>query len=142
MWALLAGKSQEVYEELFSQLVVLAPGDFNTFPPNDIMCDFEIGMRKAIELYFPNTVIGGCYFHYNNALRKNVFKSHKSEYMTMDDVAGEKEYSPIHILTKRLMGLALVPVGNVMAAYEEIIRYLPVEAYHKYSVFLEYFHNT
>ena len=40
------------------------------------------------------------------------------------------------------MELALVPVGNVMAAYEEIIWDLPVEAYHKYSVFLEYFHNT
>ena len=60
----------------------------------------------------------------------------------MVGVAGEKEYSPIYILTKYLMRLALVPVGNVMAAYEEILRDLPVEGYTKYSDFLEYFHNT
>ena len=142
VWALLSGKSQVVYEELFSQLAVLAPGDFDTFPPDDIMCDFEMSMRNAIQIHFPNTMIGGCYFHYNNALRKHVFKKHKSEYMTMVGVAGEKEYSPIHILAKRLMGLALVPVGNVMAAYEEILRDLPVEGYTKYSDFLEYFQNT
>ena len=58
------------------------------------------------------------------------------------NVDGEKEYSPIYILTKRLMGLALVPVGNVMAAYEEIIRDLPIVCFTKYSVFLEYFQNT
>lgn len=40
------------------------------------MIDFEVGLQKAIKLYFPNALISGCFFHFVKCLWEKAKKLH------------------------------------------------------------------
>jgi len=67
---LLSGKSESVYDSVWTALKTLLGDDFN---PTEGMSDFEIASRKTAHRKF-NIVVKGCYFHYTRAVSKNLLK--------------------------------------------------------------------
>ena len=68
IFALLPGKSQDVYRRLFSIFRELLPG----FQPSTWICDFEAAIRNAVKDIFPSVQLAGCFFHLMQNLLKKV----------------------------------------------------------------------
>ena len=75
-YIVLSSKSEELYDEVFYQIAKLIKTHtkINSFENIKIMCDFEIGLRKAIKKNFENALLDGCYFHYCKAIWKKIKK--------------------------------------------------------------------
>ena len=67
LWVLLTSKEQPTYETQLSIILTLG-----TFSPDYIMVDYELGLRNALAKAFPGAEIGGCYFHFCQALMRHV----------------------------------------------------------------------
>ena len=76
---ILSSKSEEIYNEVFYKIITLvkAHTDLKSFDKVKIMCDFEIGLRKAIKNNFESCLLDGCYFHYCKAIWKKKKKIKK-----------------------------------------------------------------
>lgn len=48
---------------LYVQILDYLKREFGIFPKS-IMMDFELAMRKAVSIVWPDCVKSGCYFHY------------------------------------------------------------------------------
>ena len=140
MWALLSGKTTDHYEELLSEIVTL--GNYN-FQPKHIMCDFELGLRSALEVYFPLCTVAGCYFHFCKAVKTRWFNKNKGEYMkTSIDEDGHVTYSDKRILARRLIGLAFVPQNEVLDGFNTIIDNVTEDLFVKLSDEIAYYEET
>ena len=137
IWVLLSGKKQDHYEELFSELVHLGH-----FDPTYIMCDYELGLRTAITIYFPYVTLSGCYFHFSNAVRKNWCEKHKIEYMRVIHDNDVTRYTDTKILARRLVGLAFVPLANIQESFDTIVTNLPEDLFQKHVDEVQYFQKT
>ena len=75
-FVILSSKSEEIYNEVFYKIITLvkAHTDLKSFDKVKIMCDFEIGLRKAIKNNFESCLLDGCYFHYCKAIWKKIKK--------------------------------------------------------------------
>lgn len=69
-------KTEENYEEVFSQLVkkIKIHSNLKSFFDIKIMSDFELPMRKAIKKCFDGCLLNGCFFHYCRAIWKKIKK--------------------------------------------------------------------
>ena len=57
-------KNEVFYTEVFNvikELILL-------FDPNSIMADFELTQKNALATSYPNTLMKGCWFHYNQTI--------------------------------------------------------------------------
>ena len=66
LFALLPGKTQTHYEELF-QII----SDFG-IKPSSALCDYEKAMINAVKKTWSNTTPRGCFFHMKKALWRNM----------------------------------------------------------------------
>lgn len=108
VFALLPGKSAEVYEEMFSKLKEANP-ELN---PESVMLDMEQAVVKALTTVFPNVLIRFCNFHLNQALyRKVVAFNFKTRYDT------DTEFSQ---KIKLLGALAFLKPCDVVATFNRI----------------------
>lgn len=57
-------KSAAAYEAVFASIETIFP-----LQPLSFMTDFEKGMRKAINNFYPQAKLYGCWFHFCRALR-------------------------------------------------------------------------
>ncbi|DAZ95483.1 TPA: hypothetical protein N0F65_001963 [Lagenidium giganteum] len=42
--------------------------------PVQVVCDFETGLIDAIQVQFPDAKVGGCLFHFKQAIRRKMMK--------------------------------------------------------------------
>lgn len=58
---LMSSKNEDLYKEVFTQLIRLikSHSNFNNFADIKIMCDFELGLRRAIKDIFPLCILDG-----------------------------------------------------------------------------------
>ena len=139
LWALVSGKKTDHYEDLFSVVATLG----YTLNPEYIMCDFESGLRSALEVFFPYCVVAGCYFHYCKAVKTRWFNRNKIEYMkTVADEDGNLVYSDSRILARRLIGLAFVPQNDVVDAFNKVIENVSDELFTKVADEIAYYEET
>lgn len=99
-----------------------------------ILSDFELGAMNAFHLHFGNATIKGCYFHYSQAIWKNI-----------SDKGLKKHYQESILIKKWLKqfkALAIVPETLVLVAWNHLIQIRPHEEYDKISDFINYFYNT
>lgn len=82
--------------------------------PDEIITDFERGLRHAIREYFPKTRLRGCWYHYCAALRKRLLKQLGYKLFKSNQQAT--------ILKKQLMCLPLLPTGHFNDGYQHIKR--------------------
>lgn len=81
--------------------------------PSEIITDFETGMRHAINKFYPDVILRGCWYHYCAALRKRLLKLGLHQLLKTNYFA--------KCVKKMLMNLPLLPVERFIEGYEYII---------------------
>ncbi|CAF1014771.1 unnamed protein product [Brachionus calyciflorus] len=90
------------------------------FPKNlkKIMCDFESALMKSVNSVFPDVILKGCWFHYSQAIRKNLFSlGFKFNYLN------DWKFK---FWVKRFISIPLIPVENIIQAFNIIIEEIPL----------------
>ncbi len=67
---LMTAKTERLYEACFQKIADLLPD----FSPRSAMSDFERASRNAFKTVWPEAHVAGCFFHYANAVFKNIQK--------------------------------------------------------------------
>ena len=77
-FALLSSKIEQLYDEVFSQLIRNIKAVNKDFVYNNlsIMSDFELSLRKSIKKNFTGCTLQGCYFHFCKSIWKKIKKLH------------------------------------------------------------------
>lgn len=98
--------------------------------PTEFMTDFEDGMRKAIKLVYPNSILRGCWFHYIRAITRNCLKLGMGKFL----------FHNAEVVKKQIMSLPLLPTDNIKEAYG-VIKELAHEmgVFERFKKFFEYF---
>lgn len=101
-------KSAACYEAIFKFI------ESNVFPmqPKEIITDFELGLRKAINETFPNAILHGCWFHFKQALRKKCKKLNLNTLIRSNERVS-------HIVEK-LSNIPLLPPTLIEEGYNAI----------------------
>lgn len=98
-----------------------------------IIIDFENAMRAALKIVAPNLPIFGCWFHYNQALRRMMtsIKPLFDLIRTNDDAK---------LLFRKFQCLALLPANKVKDAFVYLLREaLHVHNFTSFAPFIDYF---
>ena len=122
LWVLLTSKEQSTYD--------------------NIMVDFELGLRNALASSFHGTKIDGCFFHFCQALMRHVNDlGLKKRYERVHvNINGIRTYSRTRIWIRRLMSLAFVPPEDVITAFHTVLDAIPEDL--DIDAFLNYFQAT
>lgn len=80
--------------------------------PASLMTDWELGMRKALKICYPNTVLRGCWFHYCSNIKKKLLK------LGLDCVL--KSCVDAKMIAKEFMSLPLLPKEHFEAGLNHI----------------------
>lgn len=109
VFALMPDRKQPTYERLFSELSTIEP----TIDPQSVMVDFEMASINAFESSYPDSVVHGCNFHFNQCLLRKI-----------KQFGYWKDYNDVQLefqkLIKMLAALAFVPEHKVMDGFELI----------------------
>ena len=71
--ALLATKDVGAYRQLFQHLKRrVRATTHHRLSPEQVVCDFEIALKIAVETELPNTRVSGCYFHFCQSLWRKI----------------------------------------------------------------------
>lgn len=100
--------------------------------PAFLMTDWEQGLRKALKICYPQSVLRGCWFHYCFSLRKKCIKLGLDSILKMNEQAKK--------ISQRFMSLPLLPKEHFNTGLNYIKRLIP--NYHLSAVFrnfLSYF---
>lgn len=101
----MSGKSGELYKQVFDfiekNLFKLKPAKF--------MADFEAGLRNAINEFYPETVLCGCWFHFCAAVRRK-FLSLQLHDLIKEVPAAKKIY-------RKILSLPLLPAELILNGY-------------------------
>ena len=97
VWALLSGKSENMYCTLLHEIVVLL--DYQ-WMPSICVCDFERGLLGAARYQFPDSQIIGCYFH----LKQSLYRKMRELTLPADQ---------IDICIDKIEILTLIPPGDI-----------------------------
>lgn len=104
-------KTSECYKAVFDFI------ERNLFKlqPNEIITDYENGMRKAIKECWPEVELHGCWFHYCQAIRKRCRKHNLTKLL--------KKNRSAKIIQKSIMSLPLLPAELIKEGYDCIKKF-------------------
>jgi hypothetical protein len=105
MFALLPGKSVEVYRRLFEALVRECAQIDLILQPDVLFMDHEIAPRNAARHVFPRTDVKACFFHFAQCIWRKVQSCGLTEAYRTDE--------NVHRLVRRAAVLPLVPIEAV-----------------------------
>lgn len=97
------------------------------------MVDYEVAVKRALETVVPGIDVRHCWFHHNQANKRNVKKLGKpfTDYLQNDEQAKR--------LFKKLLCLPLLPADEIVAAFAD----LKLEVYAlnsaNYNRFMDYY---
>jgi len=118
VYALMSRKTQALYTKVFEKVHELVPD----FTPSHAMADFEEASVNAFRQVFGDVSVGGCWFHYAQAIIKRLNKlGLKTEYCSDDDVK-----NAVH----SLVSLPLLPPSDMRAAVSDIKSSLNADSPH------------
>ncbi|XP_070072587.1 uncharacterized protein [Drosophila takahashii] len=122
-------KNKKCYEELLQYIKE------NVFDlePSKIITDYEAAMRKAIRNVYPTVKTVGCWFHFCQALRRNMSKRKSLlEFIRNSKLAS----SDFH----KILALPLLPLYLIESVFHEIkIRIFMFDVNNDFRNFLTYF---
>lgn len=100
--------------------------------PNEIITDFETGMRHAIRAQFPNVRLRGCWYHYCAAIRKRLLLYKLGKFIKSDNRAFD--------IKRQIMNLPLLPADRFIEGYQQIKNLIEGYGWTKdFKEFLTYF---
>lgn len=82
--------------------------------PDEIITDFEAGLRLAINNYFPRVILRGCWYHYCARLRQRFAILGLKSLLKSNANAG--------LIKKEFMSLPLLPAEKFTEGFEHIKR--------------------
>lgn len=96
--------------------------------------DYEASLRKAIKTSFTDTKLYGCWFHFCQAVRRQVTTKHKPlAQLIRQDSKASLEYH-------KLLSLPLLPAAHIVGAFEKIKDDIEkIDRNFRFSDFLDYF---
>lgn len=127
VYGILPSKCTSAYDVLFSETKKLL-GDQGG--PTHILIDFEQAAIQSIRKYFPDTEIGGCWFH----LSQNIFRKAQELGLQTRFQKDCKFRNKINSIS----ALAFVPIRDVKKRFKELVASFPEELY----PLAEYFEST
>jgi len=68
LFALLPGKSRDIYTRLFRHIRDACEEKQLTFNPRTLFIDYEMAVKGAAELVFPGVEVKGCFFHFTQCI--------------------------------------------------------------------------
>lgn len=80
----------------------------------EIMTDFEKGMRNAIAIVVPNVRLTACWFHFSAACKKKAMRFFGA---MVQLIRSNEEAASIYY---RLLCLPLLPADRIIAAFESL----------------------
>ena len=128
VYTLMANKTEERYNKLFSELKALGP----TLSPRTIMTDFERAAINAFRAVFPDSDQQGCFFLFSQCLFRSIQSDSLQQLYESD--AG------FALKMRMIAAIAFVPVADVVTSFEHLIDNtdFPEEA----QSVLDYFEDT
>lgn len=129
-YVLMSRKTAECYVDVFKyveeHVLKLEAKEFIT--------DFEGGLRKAVEICYPNSVLRGCWFHFCAALRKKA--------MDLDLRTVLKTNAEARTVLSMLMSIPLLPANFIIAGFNHIMqRAKNVGMHSEFSKLFTYFRS-
>ncbi|KAG0439055.1 hypothetical protein DMUE_2699 [Dictyocoela muelleri] len=107
VYCLCGSKSANMYSKIFSVIC-----ERSNIQPESIICDFEVGLSKAISQKFPTANIYGCYFHFSQIMWRRVIKD--------GNVCFYKENYNFRKIFHYLLFLAYVPIEKVKCEFYKL----------------------
>ena len=109
VYILMANKTKERYNKLFSDLKPLGP----TLSPRTIMTDFERAAINAFRAIFPDSDQQNCFFHFSQCLFRSIQSNGLQQLYESDAGFALK----MHMIA----AIAFVPVADVVTSFEHLI---------------------
>lgn len=123
-------KTTKSYTHLFEYI------DNNIFKldGNTFVTDFEVGLKNGLKNIYPVANYQSCWFHYCQALRRNLSTKHKR---LAETIRNNKEAS---MYLHKFMALALLPDYCIEAAFMMLKQKINISfPNEEFNSFLEYF---
>lgn len=108
IYVLMSRKTEACYLHLFKTLRGLLPLDGRSF-----MTDFEVAMRNALRVVYPNVQQYSCWFHYCQAARKKCSKFPKLVKSLKSNEILKRAYY-------KLLALPLLPAADILACFQMV----------------------
>lgn len=133
IFALLCEKTALTYTRILRLLKDKAAELGYVLNPGLVHTDFESGFLPSFRTEFPNTQIRGCYFHFTQAIYKNILsKGFQPAYV--NDIE-------IHRYLRQLMVLAFLPANHIANYYDAWKDDMPLNIRREIQPMLNYFEH-
>ena len=130
VFVLMESKSAQLYNDVFSELILQAAMKGVTLRPTTVVSDFETGLLTSVKQVFPAAKHRGCYFHFCQAVIRNLGRHSVRElYMTDAD---------FNLYVRKLLALAFLPPAIVRINSGPIISHI-VRTWPSARPFVTYF---
>lgn len=113
VYCLMTGKTQDMYTTLFRHLSEHASAFGLTLNPFRVICDFELAIINSIYEIFPNVTIGGCLFHYTQAVYRYAVTHCGLK-------VAYKENQAVNDAVNYLLALPFVPLPQILQVFDEL----------------------
>lgn len=116
IYCLTTRKTSETYGFIFNHIKSHALSLGLNPSPSRVICDFELAAINSIQVVFSSTSIGGCLFHYSQAVWKKVIaEGLKQQYRTDEGIKNSVNY---------LLALPFIPLSNLFDVFDELFNVL------------------
>jgi len=126
-YCLLSSKERSAYAQVFRTLKEKAQQENLVFAPSTIMSDFEGGLIASVRDEFPNAVHHGCYFHFTQAIWRQV--QHLG--LVKQYTAEERIRQPI----RQLMALGFLPLSVIHVTFRQLKAAAPPSVHPLFAYF-------
>ncbi|CAF0873328.1 unnamed protein product [Didymodactylos carnosus] len=109
---LLCDRKARTYTQLFCELKHHATRLKTIFNPNTITSDFEKALIKAVAGEFPQAQHASCYFHFTQALYRNI--------QNLGLTTAYRDTESTRIVCRKLMALPLLQLNDIELAFEDL----------------------
>lgn len=107
-YVLTTSKSNECYSAIFKYI----EDYIFKLEADEIITDFEAGLRLSVNKYFPGITLRGCWYHYCAKLRERFGKLGLNRLFKQNDNA--------RLIKQELMSLPLLPTEKFAEGYDHI----------------------
>lgn len=130
IFVLMDKRTKKAYDHLFNYI----HNNIFKLDANSFMTDFETALQSSLKKNFANAKLYGCWFHFCQAIRRNIGKKFKnlSEYIRSD-----RKCSKVY---HKFLTLPLLPAKTIPTAFSILTKEINTfDNDKKFGEFIEYF---
>lgn len=124
-------KTRRAYEHLFKYI---KNSIFDIGNCESIMTDFEVAMRNALRVIFPEAELNCCWFHFTQAAKKRAMQTPQLiPYLLQHQSAREIYY--------KLLSLPLLPPSDILKQFKKLKVFSLANHKTVFADFIKYYEN-